>query len=325
MNQAIQFTSLEKQLLQLISEKPTPLPELSQILLLEETQIKELLEHFKHLGIAYTITQNDDYFLPCFFDRIDIHQLKQNLNHLKLELFYFDCIDSTNLFLKQAYFKSPITCCLSEMQTQGRGRFGRPWCSPYGLNIYHSMRLSIKLPPNQLKGLSLVVALALCEAIEEMGITTKLEIKWPNDLIIAEQKLAGILIELIELTADACQVIIGTGLNVNSLPQDMPDVEQAWTSLYQLTGTPIAREQLIVRITNKILTFISIYQQTGLKSLKTAWIARDYLFNRTIEVLQGTQPIAGIAQGIDAQGRLILKDKDNQLHFLESGEVSIKK
>jgi BirA family biotin operon repressor/biotin-[acetyl-CoA-carboxylase] ligase len=325
MTQAIQFSSTEKKILELISKSRCHLSELAKKTGQPETKILELLARLKALGIVYTTDKNYYYELPQFWDAIDFNQLTQDLSNPRLDFFHFDCIDSTNLFLKRGLFQSPIICCFSEMQTQGRGRFGRPWCSPYGLNIYHSMRLSLHLPSKKLKGLSLVIALALCKAIEQTSTIPKLQIKWPNDLVVQGQKLAGILIDVVEMTETHCQIIIGTGINVNSLPEHMRDIDQAWTSLYQITGAPIPRQVLLMNIIHRIQEFISIYQATGLTTFFSTWAQRDWLFQQKIELVQGQQFLQGIAQGIDEQGQLILKDILGKLHFLDSGEVSIKK
>jgi len=101
-------------------------------------------------------------------------------------------IHSTNRFLKEIPSSEGITICCTEKQTQGRGRFGRTWHSPFGENIYFSARWHVQCELSCLSGLSLVVSLAVLNTLNELGLTDNLSIKWPNDILWHEKKLIGL-------------------------------------------------------------------------------------------------------------------------------------
>src|SRR3990167_1780942 len=121
------------------------------------------------------------------------HLKKLNVN-IPLQLHLFDSIDSTNRFLKDLIPNNGIDVCCAESQTHGRGRFGRTWYSPFGENIYFSIRWHFNRPFSQLSGLSLVVSMAIMAVLQDLNIQG-VQIKWPNDLLWQDKKLCGSLIE----------------------------------------------------------------------------------------------------------------------------------
>jgi len=114
-------------------------------------------------------------------------QLPHNLNQV-LDFYILTSVDSTSRFLKNQALKSGLTVCVAETQTNGRGRFARPWHSPLGENIYCSVAWRFEGALSKLSGLGLVVSLAVHAALQQDEVT----IKWPNDLIWQNKKLAGI-------------------------------------------------------------------------------------------------------------------------------------
>src|SRR5688500_16624778 len=130
------------------------------------------------------------------------------------ELTIFDSIDSTNTYLlKQIHPQLRLQngkcrICLSEMQTAGRGRRGRQWISPFGYNIYLSLLKEFSAGAKSLDGLSLVVSLAILRALQKWGISG-LGLKWPNDLMVNQKKIAGVLLEMSGDTVGTCHVVIG--------------------------------------------------------------------------------------------------------------------
>ncbi len=142
-----------------------------------------------------------------------------------INIHVLDTVDSTNRFLKDLPASDDIDVCCAETQTQGRGRFGRSWHSPYGENIYCSIRWRFDCDFSKLSGSSLVVSLAVLAALKD--ISPEIRIKWPNDLLWHGKKLCGSLIEVVGQS----DVVIGIGINVNAIPND-----QSWCSLYEITG-----------------------------------------------------------------------------------------
>lgn len=234
---------------------------------------------------------------------------------LPVNLHLAQTIDSTNRYLKALPASSSIEICCAEEQTQGRGRFGREWHSPFGENIYFSGRWHLNTDLSRLSSLSLLIGLAVLATLYKFKITQTILLKWPNDLIWEEKKLGGILVELIDQTS----VVIGIGLNINSITQDKP-----WCSLYEITSKLFDRNLLITELIIQLDQHIQQFLQVGFEPFIATWQQFDSLYQKQITVSQPLQTISGVAQGINQMGQLILIDKQGVTHYLSSGETSLK-
>ena len=244
------------------------------------------------------------------------------LNKL-LHFHVLDTIDSTNLFLRNQPHIEGINICCAEMQTDGRGRFGRHWHSPRGENIYFSARLSFNCDLSLLSGLSLVVSLAVIQVFKELGITNHLLIKWPNDILWHEQKISGCLIELISESYSQTEVIIGIGININSNTQMHPLPDKPWCSLFDITGEFHDRNDIIGRLIEHLYLYLNQLTTAGFVHFLAQWHEFDKLYEQQINVQTPMGSLSGQAKGVDDTGRLILIDNQEKTHYLSSGETSI--
>ncbi|OGV26833.1 MAG: biotin--[acetyl-CoA-carboxylase] ligase [Legionellales bacterium RIFCSPHIGHO2_12_FULL_37_14] len=248
-----------------------------------------------------------------------MQQLKLALRNLSLELICLDSIDSTNNFLKTYVSSKEYVACCSETQTNGKGRHNRQWVSPYGVNIYLSLRCSINRAPRELKPLSIQTALSCLAAFKKNAIFLPIKIKWPNDLMYEGKKLGGILIEIIEATHAKSTIIIGIGLNINQTPNLINDPKPL-TSLFAATGKLYNRNTLIAFILAELINLIPNYclldQQESLRNV-------DYLQGKLIKLKNGNTIISGKAAGITAQGELIVVADTNERFICASGEAQI--
>lgn len=235
------------------------------------------------------------------------------------DLHLFDSIDSTNLYLKELSSTLGVAICCAEMQTQGRGRFGRHWHSPFGENIYCSSRWHFKNDVSKLSGLSLVTSLAVLAMLNDLCHSPHLKIKWPNDILWNNKKLSGSLIELLPESNNRIPVIIGIGLNVNTDTQKYPLVEKPWCSLYEITHHHFDRNEIIVNL----MIYLDHYLNHDLNYFMEEWNQFDYLVGKRIKVLQGLTTLTGTARGINSLGQLILEDELGVTHILSSGDTSL--
>ena len=136
---------------------------------------------------------------------------KKNLHDKSIYLDVFEKIDSTNDYLKNLKKSSLPQICLAEMQMSGKGRLGRVWHSPYAKNIYLSCRYPFKKDLSELGGFSLAMSLAVHAVLKNYLNADLLKVKWPNDILFAQQKIAGILIELEAESHGMTEIIIGIG------------------------------------------------------------------------------------------------------------------
>lgn len=255
----------------------------------------------------------------CFAMRIDWQplnptQLAYALNISPTHIHAFIAIDSTNNYLKNPIFSGQNLLCIAEMQTQGRGRFGRYWRSPFGVNLYLSLRLCIPLNIEKLKGLSLMTGLAVCAALDDYPIM----IKWPNDLWINQKKCAGILIELCSCQATQTEVIIGLGLNINEA------LQPEWTSLAAIKGKQLDRQIILQSVVQSIHQHLEIFYQQGLDGFREQWQAKDQLYLQQVKVQKADKIFVGQAQGINLDGHLLVKTTDGEVQAFDGGEVTIK-
>lgn len=227
----------------------------------------------------------------------------------------FSTLDSTNTYLLTGTHKTGAVC-LAEHQSHGRGRQGKTWVSPHARNIYLSTLCAM---PNTayVSGLSLVVGLAVVQALNTLGIPD-LRIKWPNDIVHEHHKLAGILLEVAQHSAEALQIVIGIGINV-----DMPEeanIDQAWIDIKKLHPNPPSRNVIIGQVLNSLHTQLQLFHTQQLKAVLNAWPTVDALYNQPIQFQQNQQPQTGIAKGIDAHGRLRI-EQNTTLVAINSGEI----
>ncbi|ASQ46399.1 biotin--[acetyl-CoA-carboxylase] ligase [Legionella clemsonensis] len=235
----------------------------------------------------------------------------------------FSTVNSTNQFLKNLPSSSQLEICCAEMQTQGRGRFGRHWISPFGENIYCSSRWEVNCDLSQLSGLSLIVGLAILMSLKDSGIHEEVLLKWPNDLLWQDKKLCGILIEIIAETHGNSQVIIGIGLNVNTATQMHPLPEKPWCSLFEITRQHYDRNTLLANLLFQLQRYVEKFLKLGFPGFIDEWRKVDYLYGKLITVMQPTGVLQGIADGVSEFGQLNLIDKRGKRYSLSSGDTSL--
>jgi BirA family biotin operon repressor/biotin-[acetyl-CoA-carboxylase] ligase len=209
---------------------------------------------------------------------------------------------------------------LSERQTAGRGRRGRKWVSPFAENVYYSLVLRIDGGMRQLEGLSLVVGLAVLQTLRELGIAAA-GLKWPNDVLVGQKKIAGILLELVGDPADVCHVVLGVGINVNM--QSADEVDQQWTSLRLESGKSFDRNQLVAMLGEMLQRYLARHQAGGFLAIQSEWEQNHLWQGRSVSLIAGVNQIDGEVLGIDGQGALRLK-VDGVEKVFSGGELSLR-
>ncbi len=243
-----------------------------------------------------------------------------------IDIKIFETIPSTNDYLlKHLSKKYPMAICLAETQTQGKGRRGRQWHSPFGKNIYFSMRYTFKTNISKLSGLSLVAALATCTAIKNtIKPKQTLKIKWPNDIIIDQRKLSGILVDVKIENNDRIHAVVGIGINVN-MTTSQDTITQPWTSLKKLTHCDVDRNAIVSALMNTLIDFLEKFSILGLDPFINNWKQHDALMGRLITVASGNHQYHGVCEGIDHNGCLVIRTSNNQIHYCSSGDTTVLK
>lgn len=194
-------------------------------------------------------------------------------------------------------------------QTGGRGRRGNQWLSPKG-NLYQSIILKPQCDKSLWGQLSFVIAVSLARACREVGIAgDDINLKWPNDVLIHGQKLAGILIE-------ACDdyVIIGTGVNIQICPDDRAKI----TDFLDISVNDFR---------DVFLKYIEYYynqwEEVGFENIRTEWMSRAYKLNEPIQARLPNVIYNGVFEGLNEIGTLLLREKDGYLRHINSGEIIV--
>ena len=239
-----------------------------------------------------------------------------------LPIFIYESIDSTNEQAKKliATSSAPLVV-LAEHQAAGRGRRGREWLSPFAQNLYLSFVWPISEGMAQVDGLSLVVGLAVVRAVEK-AIGVSAQLKWPNDVLINNQKVAGILLELVGDPADLCHVVIGIGVNLNMTGAHTA-IDQQWTSLYKETGQYIDRTAFTQILLESLDRYLDKQKMHGFSSLKNEWLGAHAWHGRNALLSSGQETVRGRVLGVGDKGEICLMVDGCERLFI-GGELSLR-
>lgn len=227
---------------------------------------------------------------------------------------------STNadLMARLPHLSGPVLL-VAEHQTAGRGRAGRSWIAEPGATLTFSLAWRFACSLHQLSGLPLVAGVALAETLNETGLAV--ELKWPNDLLIAGRKLGGILIESAKApAADASWAVIGIGLNLRQ-PQRTEQITQAIASLDLPDVDPNA---LLAKLLGRLVRALAEFEQQGLPVFLHRWNSLHAFTGQAVRILEGRQvKHEGTVLGIDQHGALQLQTAGGTIRVM-SGDVSLR-
>jgi len=303
--------------------------ELAATVELAPTAVAERLHVLRDQGVAMEIEANYCR-LPQPVARLDAGTIRTVLSSptrtLLADIRVFPALDSTNGYLLQLAERGEVDAvvCLAECQLAGRGRRGRHWTSPFAANLYLSLLWRFAPPPAALSGLSLAVGVATVRALESLG-ADGVRLKWPNDLLWRERKLAGVLLESCFLGRTA-MVVIGIGLNVAMPGSAREGIDQPWVDLQEvMDGAAPSRNRLAAAILDQLVVVLPVMQHEGLAPLLADWQRLDGLRGRRValQLPDGTQ-VAGVVAGIDEQGALRLDTGQGEQRFAV-GEVGMRR
>jgi BirA family biotin operon repressor/biotin-[acetyl-CoA-carboxylase] ligase len=234
--------------------------------------------------------------------------------------------DSTNQRLLDADPEDDPQIVFAEVQTAGRGRRGRAWCSPFGANLYCSLSWSFATWPPQLPALSLAVGVSCAQLLHSIGLTDT-RLKWPNDLRVGTAKIGGILIEQRGQLGGPCRVVVGAGINLAMTAAQGGTLDQPWTSVQAelaAKGVPMpARNGLASALALALLDALGRFAESGFAAFTAGWAALDATFGQVVRIEGAGALITGIACGVDHDGALLL-ESNGVRQPIHSGEVSMR-
>ncbi|QWV95582.1 biotin--[acetyl-CoA-carboxylase] ligase [Geomonas oryzisoli] len=216
------------------------------------------------------------------------------------------------------------TVVIADAQTAGKGRLGRIWLSPPGVNLYCSVVLRPAIAPMAACQLTFLSVVAVARAIESCT-TLKPQIKWPNDILINGKKVAGLLNEMNAETEKVNFVVLGIGVNLNL---DMSSISESLlrhpaTSLLQEGGVEVDRLAFTRALLVELDRLYDVFLREGEAPVRAEWLERSAIKGRSVKVSQGEREFIGMVQGVDSFGALLVQLGDGKVETVLSGDVAL--
>jgi len=301
--------------------------EISQHLGISRQALWKHIQDLRDTGYDIVAVPHLGYRLIMCPDRLLPYELTHGLGTkiIGRKIYYFERVSSTmDVAMQLGNQNVPEgTLVVAESQTKGRGRLGRSWTSPKYKGIYLSLILKPDILPACAPVLTLMAAVSICEGIKQVsGIEP--QIKWPNDILIHNKKLGGILTEL-EAELDAISfVIIGIGLNVNNesneLPREATSLKEAKKNLSARQDN-INRIELLKEILRKIEDNYLILLKKSSSPILEKWRSYSITLGRRVEVICHRQHFGGEAMDIDTDGGLLVRRDSGIIEKFMAGDI----
>lgn len=305
--------------------------ELAKALGVSRSAVWKAAGALRELGVTLHAVRNRGYRLAHGGEPLAPAKIRERLAHevrdhvANVEAAW--TISSTNtVLLGRANPRSGTSeVLLAEYQSAGRGRRGRAWLAPPGGAICLSLSWTFGEVPQELSALGLVIGVCSLRALRELGVEAA-GLKWPNDLLIGDRKLGGVLIELrAESTGPAC-VVIGIGLNVALGAGLIRQLAEAGTAATDLASAGLAahsRNAVAASLISACVKGLLEFERQGLKPFIEEWRAADALRGRPVSVSGAEGTARGLARGIDLHGALVLETPQGLKRFI-SGDVTVR-
>jgi BirA family biotin operon repressor/biotin-[acetyl-CoA-carboxylase] ligase len=263
------------------------------------------------------------------YDCLSVEVIRRHLETetLGTQMLLFWQVPSTNQTLRQLAEAGARegTVVLAETQTAGRGRLGKAWFSPVGVNLYASTLFRPAIAPREVGVFSLIASLALSDAMWAEGAAAG--IKWPNDILVDGRKVAGTLVACASGGDVVDYVILGVGVNLNvedaALTAVLGQEAGLATSLRRAIGRPIDRNAFAATFLNLLEKWFLTYRLRGAGPVLAAWRDRDVLKGRPVVVAEEGRSYHGRAVGIDDDGQLLIQNNEGVSHQVIAGEIRL--
>lgn len=238
-------------------------------------------------------------------------------------MIYLDSVDSTNTEAKKLLIQGEEEGIIvtAGRQTAGRGRNDRTWLSPVG-GLYFSLILQPRLEAESVPLLGLLGACAVARSLSKMGVMD-VSVKWPNDVLVKQRKIAGILCETVFLGSDSLGTVVGIGVNQNCPVSEMPNgLQWPTTSIIDEVGKETSIESLLCSIVNRIDELLqSAEARRSFSGILDEWRELSSTIGSRVRIHEDGKTIDGIAKNIDSKGALVVQTVDGFVSVLQ-GDVS---
>ncbi len=282
------------------------------------------VQKLRELGVRAKSHPRTGYYLEKVPDLLTPDMLKVRLKGsiFGKHIYHYLKTDSTNrVAMELGNANEPEgAVVLAEEQTAGRGRAGRSWHSERGTGIYMTLLLRPKISPVQAPLLTMMAGLSAQAAIQAQTGQT-VDLKWPNDLMLAGKKLGGILTEMYAEPSQVRFVIVGIGINTNQ--EKFPaELGSTATSLRAQTGRAQSRMELLVRLLREFETDYNRFLREGAASVtKRFESVSSYARGKRVSVSNGTESYSGVTAGLSPEGLLRVEREGGEMVTVIAGDV----
>ena len=295
---------------------------------ISRSAVWKLVQRLSSWQVTVFSVRGKGYRIPGGLDLLNqeklIARLKQAGCRYKI-IKVLTTVDSTASYIARQWQQAPgkSIVCIAEHQSAGRGRKGRPWISPFAANLYFSVGVEMPIGLSALGGMSLAVGMSLAETLNRYT-AGQIKIKWPNDLLVEQKKLAGILVEASGDSNDHSFLNIGVGINW-AMQEDQGDkIEQPWINLNSLVKKQCSRNEILAEVLIGLEKTLRKYQQQGFKPFAGRWSELSAFFQQPVILHRAQDSVEGREIGIEENGALRLKTAKG-VEIFHSGEVSLRR
>jgi BirA family transcriptional regulator, biotin operon repressor / biotin---[acetyl-CoA-carboxylase] ligase len=285
----------------------------------------------RELGVTLHAVRNRGYRLAHGGEALDPAKIREQLarevrDHVaNVEAVWTISSTNTVLLARPNPRSGTSEALLAEYQSAGRGRRGRAWLAPPGGAICLSLSWTFGEVPQDLSALGLVIGVCALRALRGLGVVGA-GLKWPNDLLIGDRKLGGVLIELRAESAGPACVVVGIGLNVAlgaALTRQLAESGTAATDRASAGLAAPSRNAVAAGLISVCVKGLLEFERQGLKPFIEEWRAADALRGRPVSVSGAEGTARGLARGIDLHGALVIETPQGLRRFM-SGDVTVR-
>ena len=240
------------------------------------------------------------------------------------EVHVWETVDSTNAALSRLVNEGVHegTIVFADQQTAGRGRAGKPWFSPPGVNLHLSVLLHPPITLRDVRFFTFIGSLAIADAVEAFAV--KAQVKWPNDVLVNDKKIAGVLTDIRLQGGRVESVIIGIGVNLNidrlTMDRLYGEAAPGATSLQETLGRMVDRNAFAARLLECLEKRYFEFRAHGKRPLLQEWRQRSFL-GRRVTIREADMHVEGVALDLDEEGGLIVNLDDGSTVSVREGEV----
>ncbi len=288
--------------------------------------LSEALKRAPELGLDLFSVRGRGYRLAAPIEFLDADLLARELRSTRVRLEIVDEVDSTSTqLLARAAAGAPSgTCLAAEWQSAGRGRRGRSWVCALGGSLTFSLLWRFERGAAQLAGLSLAVGIAVARALAACGVE-RVQVKWPNDLVVDFRKLAGILVETSGEMQGPSVAVIGVGVNYRLAERVIDRIDQPVTDVAHCASVLPSRSQLLAHLLRELARVLEGFEKSGFATLRGAWRDLHAYQGRRVRVMPPREaPFEAAVADIALDGTLLVRLDDGRLVALASAEISLR-